>query len=398
MKIRQVSTYGTGGAGKACLRLTAALRHVQGVDSKALIAANAPKDIAYIETVTSSTLELILRRRYTKWLHYLALRNHPPLFEPFALPRSGFNLASHPAIEEADIVNFHWVNNLLDYRSFFRRYRRKVVWTLHDMEPFTGGNHYTVGFDEATFQRLIEQNIALKVAALQTADITVVCLNQWMLELSLKSKVLGRFRHEIIPNSLDLNVYQPSESRAARRALALPQNKKIVLFVSEFLENRRKGYQHLLSALQLLQNSPTGDQLFLAVVGKGKANDIEAQLPVKHFGFIKDEKTLAKIYSAADVFVIPSEEDNMPNTIVESLSSGTPVAGFSVGGISELINQPTLGALSQEISATGLAKAIETVLNTPLDRRQIRQIAETRFAPTRQAKAYLELYRDILTT
>jgi glycosyltransferase involved in cell wall biosynthesis len=170
----------------------------------------------------------------------------------------------------------------------------------------------------------------------------------------------------------------------------------LILFVSEFVENQRKGFGHLQQALKLLENQSVGVPYSLMIVGKGKPDLTGIRVPVHHFGSIRSETEMAKMYAAADLFVIPSEQDNMPNTIVESLSCGTPTVGFAVGGIPELINQPELGMLSQRISEEELANTIGRALETTFDRNKIRAIAEKRFAPEVQAKGYYELYLDLL--
>lgn len=397
MKILQVNTYGSGGAGKACLRLREALSSIHGLESEALIAANFPADTTKIHPVTSSKLELLVRRRYTKWLHYRALRKHPKLFEPFALPVSGFRLHNHSAVHSADVINLHWVNNLLDYPTFFANVNKPVVWTLHDMEPWSGGYHYLSGLPKGTFDEVIQKNLACKAKALSSFNnLTIVCLNEWMLKLSKQSKTFGRFRHELIPNSLDTSTFRPHNQQQVRQELGMDLDKPTLLFVSEFVDNQRKGFRYLNEALHQLAESPIHQHLNLAVVGRGNGSDLPKSMKIHSFGHVSDETTMAKIYAAADLFIIPSEEDNMPNTVVESLSCGTPVVAFAAGGIPELINQKELGELCSVMDSTALANTIDACLTRSFNQQTISRIAHQRFAPSIQAASYHQLYLDLV--
>jgi glycosyltransferase involved in cell wall biosynthesis len=178
--------------------------------------------------------------------------------------------------------------------------------------------------------------------------------------------------------------------------LGLPVDKKIILFVASYLGHKRKGFQHLVAALEILRDRMPVNDICLAVVGSGNLSALPEGYEIIELGHITEERGMAEIYGAADMFIIPSEQDNLPNTVVESLSTGTPVTGFAVGGIPDMVNAPKLGLLAPRIDAGELATAIEKMLHTDFDREHIRASAIRRYSPKVQANAYHDLFADML--
>jgi len=393
-----ISTVYGGGGGRACIRLHEGLLEHPEVDSRVLIGQPLPKGATVnVSPIHNTKLELLLRRRYTKLIAARTLRGRPPTEETFLNLRTGYAIHRHPLVQRADVINLHWTTRFLDYASFFANVKKPIVWTLHDMNPWSGGFPYDKDFPLAAYQELVDENLQELERILRPVDdLTIVAPSQWLVDLSKASAVFGRFRHACIPNCLDVELFRPRDQAPLRSRLGLPVNKKIILFVANYIGHKRKGYQHLVAALEELGKRVDPTEICLAVVGNGNLEALPADFETIELGHIATQLGMAEVYAAADMFVIPSEQDNLPNTVLESLSCGTPVTGFAIGGIPEMINDPKLGRLAPTINGGELANAMEEMLSTSFDRDYIRQSAVRRFAPSVQAGAYHELFADML--
>lgn len=391
MNILHLNTYGYGGAGRACARLHQALRG-QGVDSRMLVLDQ--RDPAVEECYSyfnDRPGPLLLHRRLDKLGQWRAW-GKPKGFDFFSPPRSVYRIHRHPLVQWADVINLHWVARWLDYPTFFANVNRPVVWTLHDMNPFTGGYHYEKGFPRDAYEQLIRDNERTKERVFSGfPDLHVVTLNRWMHGLSSASQLLGRFPHHLIPNSLDTSVFRPIDKFQAREELGLPPDKRLLLFVADKVQNERKGIRYLLEAFPLLNRSD------LAVVAVGDHPPRPDNLPFYALGRIGEERRIARAYAAADVFVIPSIEDNLPNTVLESLSGGTPVAGFRIGGIPDMVRDGENGFLADEIGAGPLAQAVMRVLNHSFSPDALHAAAVERYHPHVQARRYRAVYEQLVS-
>ncbi|NJO90144.1 MAG: glycosyltransferase [Chloroflexia bacterium] len=320
--------------------------------------------------------------------------------EIFSFAWTDFDITTHPFYKEADIINLHWIAGFLDYKSFFAKNTKPVVWTLHDQNAFTGCCHYSMSCDK--FIKICDycpllnnsnvyKSHIVKIRALaKFNNLTIVSPSNWLKSISQKSSLFNRFPHHHIPYGLDMSVYKSFNKVFAREVFGIPEDKKVLLFVCDDLNNSRKGFALLLEALNKINNK---DVLFYAVGYSGK--DIPN---VNILGRINNDRLMALLYCAADAFVLPSLEDNLPNTMLESVSCGTPVIAFPNGGITEVIIHGNNGILAQNNTSKALAEAIQVFLNGDVlfDRDSIRASAIQLFAPEIQGKKYIELYKSIL--
>lgn len=402
------------GAGKAAYRLHRGLREI-GVDSSMVVMCKKttdglvyelPSDVAGSPDKWWGLLSSLWQK---KLLNYPDRGQDSELFSDFFAA-----ISLEPQSEEirsADIVNLHWVAGLFDDIAMPRiLYGKKVIWTLHDMNPFTGGCHYSAEctrFEASCGEcpQIVSadpEDISFagwlqKRNAYRNLDITVVSPSRWLGACSSKSSLLGHFHHRIIPNGLPLNTFKPLERQRIRAALGIKQDARIVLFCADSTSTRRKGFSYLLDALYVLSESGRGNNLTLAIVGSHDSGPDFCGYPELIFGHIDSEEQMAVIYNLADVFVLPSLEDNLPNTVVEALGCGTPIAAFDVGGVPDMVDHKVTGYLAQTRDVTALAGAIEWCINSaPADIRQkCRDRAETFFSLEAQANNYLELYESV---
>ena len=411
MKVLHVSTFDKGGAATAAVRLHRGLL-TQGVDSAMLFLEQfkpeIPNSIPFGEI---SKKDRLLRKIGLKnnifYLNQKKLTGRSST-EDFSFPRTEFDITRHPRCRRADVIHFHWVSRFLDYESFFRKNQKPLVWTLHDMNPFTGGCHYAgecPGFLDrcercpvlkgAADEQAAEENLLIKAEALDThrASVTIVSPSQWLMQASQQSTLFNQFSHRCIPYGLDTRVFMPRDKRAARDAFGLPHDKTVLLFVSDALGAHRKGFDLLAGALEHL---PGRSNLVLCAVGEKMPDQ---SLPnVIYTGTIRDEISMSRAYSAADLFVIPSREDNFPNTVLEAMACGTPVLSFRRGGMLDVIQPGINGILAEELSEKALAEALKQFLSrdNEFSVGKIRQFAVERYGQSVQAKHYQQLYREIL--
>ncbi len=330
----------------------------------------------------------------------------PSNIEYFSFPDTEFDVTRTSLYQQADIIHLHWVADFIDYRTFFRKNKKPVVWTLHDMAPFSGGLHYSETYtgldnnDQAIRRafndqekKLIDRNVQIKRHYLTgVRNLTVVTPSDWLKGESEKSVAFSAFPHRKILYGIDTTIYTVKDKSFSRSVFKLPQNKKILLFVSDNLANHRKGLPFLLAALKRI-NHP---DLLLCTVGSAPP-----PLPMHsafHLGRITDQRLMSLAYACADVFVIPSLEDNLPNTMLESLLCGTPVIGFPIGGIAETIVDGDNGYLTKEISVDSLQQAVMRAVSDSsfFDRDRIHDGAAHKFSLQKQANSYLELYYEML--
>ena len=359
MKILLINTNYDGGAGIACRRLHKALL-ANGYDSSLLVLdkVNSPEE----KNVYS--IQEIITNKYGKW-YFILLRSInrianklPTVFYPKVYingPSSVFRIDQLAIFKEANIIHLHWVPKIISYKHLFADKQKVFFWTLHDMNPFTGGNHYNTDLDYNFFEKLLNKNSEKKRKYLKDADLAIISPSLWLAALAKESVVFRDFEVHNIPNCIDIKIVKPSDKIQAREKLNINfSDKTFILFVAEDPDDKRKGMHILLSALKQLKNK---NQFCLLVVGK-KMTITDIDIQVIQLGFIKKEDGLVDCYNAANFFVTPSIEDNFPNTILESLACGLPALAFNTGGIPDLIEHKQNGYLAEEIISKDLLKGI----------------------------------------
>jgi len=316
-----------------------------------------------------------------------------------------------------DIVSLHWVcGGYLQIESL-NKLNRPITWTLRDMWSFTGGCHYSGDCDRYTqscgncpkLNSNADYDLSRwvwnrKARAWKDLNLTVVALSQWIGTCASKSSLFKDRRIEVIPNGLDTHTYRPIERQIARNLLQLPHDKHLILFGAvKATSDKRKGFQLLQSALQDLSQSAWQDKLELVIFGASRPEQpIDFGFKAHYLGELHDDLALALVYSAADLLVAPSIEENLPNTVLEAISCGTPCVAFNIGGMPDLIEHHENGYLAQPFKIEDLAQGIAWVLENS-DRYQklshrAREKAEQEFALEIQAHRYSALFDEILKT
>ncbi len=311
---------------------------------------------------------------------------------------------------DIDLVNLHWVAGGMMSLRDIAKIKKPVVWTLHDMWPFCGTEHYGDGdrwvSGYARWNRpngdsgfdLDRWAWNQKVKLWRNSNFSIVCPSNWMAKNVKQSILFEKNLIKVIPNAIDTSIWRPIDMLTARGILQLSCEKKLVLFGAIGAgADHRKGFDLLMKSIEILDSRNLNYEL---VVFGGL--EPERPLPIKrrvhYVGALHDDISLSLLYSAVDVFVIPSRIDNLPNTGIEAQACGTPVVAFDVGGLSDIVQHGVTGYLALENDVIDLAQGIEWVINKSDDklRTESRVKAVDRWSPRVVAKQYYNLYSEVI--
>lgn len=401
-----------GGAHIAAYRLHKSLQLI-GVDSLMIVDEKISDDKTVIgpQSIVQKISGYVTPR-----LDYLPhLLNFSSNNEPSSYSWIPDKIASRVVSTKPDVINLHWINNgFMRVESLIKFRDMPVVWTLHDMWPFCGIKHYSsddkryiygylpenrpkneAGFD---FNRWLWNRKNKVFKGLR--NFTAVAPSNWMGECAKKSAMFHDKKIRIIPYGINQDIFKPEDQLVVKKGLGLPNNKKLVLFGAvNGLKDNRKGFDLLQAAIKLLVQKRNDVELI--VFGSSKPNatfNMGCKLHI--MGKIQDEEKISSIYNAADVFVVPSREDNLPNTVLEALSCGTPVVAFRIGGIPDMIEHKKNGYLAKPFEIQELADGIIYVLKSKENWENLSRVSRgkilTDFNFELQARRYLDLYEGML--
>ena len=394
MRVLHISTYDSGGAGLCCLRIHQSLLDI-GIESKVLVLYKTSEN----ENVFSyglykskmsklpSKLFRFLGLKVTEYNKILELGNENQT--SYSRPISPINLAKHELVEWADVIHLHWVNNFVDYPSFFPNVKKPIVWTLHDENLFYGIAHYEKG-------RLSSNKYELKYKQIKTdavrkaKNLNIVFLSKMFYEQFGKDEILNNCNKKIIiNNSVDGNVFYPRNREEVRKKYNLDLNKKIILFMANVITNPIKGLDVLIEALREL------DMKDFVVLAIGSNPENHTWPFVKTIGLVKNEEKLSELISAADYYAMPSYKEAFSQAPMEAMACGLPVVAFPVSGTSELINN-TNGVVCQDFTKESLKEGLLRLVKNTYYSVTIRNNVLDNFSPKVIANKYADLYSQVL--
>lgn len=403
-----------GGAGVAASRLNQALRN-QGIDSQLLVyRAQRAEDGVTAWADTSWQNSLYWARFSAERLSFLPFEKGKSVRFAFSPAAVGVPIEEHPLVQQADLINLHWVNfGFVSLKGLERLFAlgKPIVWTMHDMWAFTGGCHYSQGCErfrthcqfcpylsnpgryDLSFE-LFEK----KKVLLHSAPLTFVSPSQWLGQLIREAALTAHLPTHVIPNPLDTNRFIPLPKMEARQQLGLPLDKHLILFAGANTQDPRKGYAYFQEAVNALQmNAHDTEVVFFGKSQPGAYQRIH--LPVHDLGKLSSSARIVQAYAAADVMVVSSLEDNLPNTVMEAMGCGTPVVGFHNGGIPDMIDHGYNGFVADYRSSASLTQGINWVLENsgqedlPAKARQ--KVVDT-YSEATIARQYDSLYQSLL--
>ena len=407
-----------GGAAIAAKRLFDALKQ-NGSEVKMLVegSVDETEDIKCIAHNKPEKRKTLFRFALER-LYFLPYEKNKSVRYQFSPAKVGIDISQHPWVQEADIIHLHWINHgflSLDGLKKLFELNKPIVWTMHDMWPFTGGCHYV-----GTCDRFMEgcghcpmlrfsgkHDLSARIYGQKEniwakTHIYGVGCSEWMADLARKSGLMQGQQITSIPNPIDTNIFKPLDKKECRTAFDLPTNKRLLLFGAANINDPRKGVKQLIHALELLNEShpELNEDLELVVFGKSNEEHLNS-LPYKWHSiqFLSDTHKIAQLYNCADAFVLPSLEDNLPNTVMESLACGVPVVAFDIGGVPQMIKHNETGYLSKANDCEDLAQGIFHILfEYDTEKLQIsaRNFVLENYSNNLIAQRYTDLYTSLL--
>ena len=334
------------------------------------------------------------------------------------IANTGTDITTIPEFQEADIIHLHWINqgmlSLNDIRKILQS-GKPVVWTMHDMWPCTGICHHARECDKyhqechhcpyiykgGSKKDLSNQVFKKKKELYQLAPITFITCSQWLKGRAGQSALLNGHTIVDIPNPINTSLFKPQNTLVARNRMGLPTDKKLILFGSVKVTDKRKGIDYFIESCKLLAETHPELKEELGVVVYGKNSEqLKSMIPFQVFplDFINSDKELVNVYNAVDLYVTPSLEENLPTTIMEAMACGVPCVGFNVGGIPEMIDHLHNGYVAEYKSAEDLANGVIWTLNESeyhtLSEEACRK-AVSNYSESIIAKKYIDIFNKI---
>lgn len=392
MRILHVNYYDIrGGAAKVAYRLHRALL-AAGNKSLMLTAEKQSDDDSVIAAFSPGQLKSIRLKQKLESLICTACRYRHRF--PHSLNIFNSGITSKINSFKPDLVNLHWINGCMVSIKELNEIEAPIVWTLHDAWAFCGAEHHHFRGDERfksgyngsvwDFNRYVWKQ---KCKYWNKLDFWLVAPSSWLGKEAAASRIMGNNPIQVIHNGIDLDMFSPAGKENNRQ-------RKIIAFGAFDINDWNKGGQELLQALRILRNKHKRE-FELRLIGNGKFGD---EFKAKKTGFIAADKELAAVYRQADVFVLASKYDNLPNMLVEASACGTPLVAFNTGGIPDIVEHRENGYLAEAFNSEDLADGINYVLDDKNHRRlasTARKSAEKKFDIKNIVKQYISLYKNI---
>lgn len=316
----------------------------------------------------------------------------------------------------ADVVNLHWVGMEALSIEDIGRIRKPMVWTLHDMWPFCGMEHYTIDSSDARWRSGygksnrsvlsrgpdLDRLSWLRKVKSWKKPMHIVAPSRWLADCARDSAIFRHWFISVIPNALDTETHRPLDRALCRSALGLPPDRKIILFgAMGGGRDPRKGYDLLTDALGTLAGSMNASDMMCVVFGQGEPKSPpQLPFPIRWMGHVHDDATLALLYNSADVAVVPSRQENLPQTATEAQSCGCPVVAFNCTGLSDAVVHLETGYLAKAFDVSDMAQGLEWILIDAARQAELGRAARERalrlWAPEVVVPQYLSVYRSAI--
>ncbi|MEX0967889.1 MAG: glycosyltransferase [Bacteroidia bacterium] len=421
MKIALINATDFGsGAANACYRLMASLNSA-GASAKMIVQKQKGPPHPHIIP--------ILKKRWQKFPYLLRHLGQKQALKPYQVERAhGFSLSSgnpslmnHPFLKEADIINLHFPNDFFVSVAQIKKLselKKPFFITLHDMWLFTGGCHYSMGCDKyvahckscPALNSSIEKDLSYrlfekKLNYFEHLSCHIITPSQWLQSRALESRLFSDTPVSLARYGLDLSLFKSESKEECQRYFNIEpdENKVDILFGGvNSVDDKRKGIEYLLDALEeVIRTRPElSKKIRLLIFGVESADlKLASTLEIKFLGKIYDEKLIPKCYNACDIFILPSLEDNLPNTIIEAMACGIPIIAFDVGGIPEMIVDRITGHLVKPRDKIDLAVKIISLTENSARKQmgeKAREKATNMFSYEKCASSHLSLFQKAL--
>lgn len=436
MKVLFINTNDiSGGAARAAMRIMHGVQET-GIETRMLVKDKYSQSSDVIPISHFAPPSNPVKDMFQWVIQKLKNRYHLLKWHPYKRTKQNVFMSDlrytdiHGALQKLDydVLHLHWINNrFLDIREL-AKVHKPIVWTLHDSWPFCGLCHYFIDCERYqthcgacpmlgshSDQDLAYEIFEKKLAIYKDLDLHIVTPSRWLGECAKKSALLGRFPVHVIPNCLDTELFRPLTSQEILTIAEHQQNAVVSRVLREATEkrlakpfilygamnaatDRRKGFASLLSAMQILDTH--GFEARLVVFG-AHPQDLPMKfenIDITFVGYIHDSSVLTALYNGADVMVVPSLTENLSCAIMESLSCGTPVVAFNIGGNGDMIDHLQSGYLAKEKDAADLANGIQWCIDHNKDNvlgKQARRKANNSYTTQIVSKQYQALYQSL---
>lgn len=401
------------GSSRASYRLHTELR-LLGIESTYFVLNRSTDDPTVLELNRGNLANKLFQRLHRKLID-LDQRGivTSPNCSGFSDDRTEYGNLVLQQLPSADVLSLHDISDFIDYSSFFPAVAKRApfVWWIHEMYALTGGCHYPLGCEnfgaacgycpqlESSSRNDITHRIwsrkSKAFAHVPPDRLHIIAPSKWVASQVHKSSLLQRFPLTLIPPSVNTDDFAPRDQHFSRSLLNVDQDCKIILFVATHVNKWVKGLDLLLKSLSGLEN----ERVLLVTAGR-LTSPISSTIPHKHLGPIRDDKLLSLVYSAADVFVMPSRAETAGLVILESMACGTPVITVTGGAMSDFVRQGVTGYLSAPEDVDGLRHSILNVLNSPDSsssmRLNCRSLVMQEYTPLLQAKRFRDVYEAVI--
>jgi glycosyltransferase involved in cell wall biosynthesis len=433
MKILLINTFPSyGGASLACQRLADALTKHTDLSIKTLNLYENSKKNNIESNKQENIAKSFWQKTFTKYKFAserlqvrLAINNIKHLYS-FSPASQGWDISKHAWVEEADVLHLHWVNfgflSLNNLKQLFAL-GKPIVWTMHDLWAVTGGCHYPsacTNFEKSCgscpmlyfsgkndwSSKIFKQ----KFNIFYNKNIHWVGCSRWIADEVGKSGMVKRSinsnffpKISAIPNPIDTDAFLPfskEKKQEIRTKLGLPLDKFLILFGAMNIQDERKGFDYLVKSLEILKEKSQekyhniANKIQLLIFGKTPKNLPNLPFEVHNLGVLNGTNALCEAYNSADVFVLPSLEDNLPNTLMETLACGTPSVAFDTGGIPEMLTHQKSGYIATYKNAEDLANGIYFCANNT-NYQELQQEARNEVMNKYTQKRVAEMYEYV---
>lgn len=398
MKIYHLSSAPfSGGAARAGFRLHQGLLRTQGIESIWLDPGTSAHGDGVVRLERKKRGDGPLMRMKRRYWGGIVRQHFDATTPPASNPVGWGGVDMLEKLPVPDVWNLHWVSWFLEWETMlpWMAEQAPIVWTLHDLNPLKGIWHYEPEESELTGTRRSFEHRALELKrralkCVPSDRLTFVGPSRWMVECCERSLITSDFPVRHIPYGVDAEIFTPRDPGVLRKMFGIPLEDIVIGFVADNIEDPRKGMVPLLEALRILCENRSNIRLL--AVGKGQLEAFDG-LRYTHIGPIQNDLLLSYFYSSCDLFACPSLQDNFPNTVIEAMACGTPVTGYMVGGLPDMVGG-SLGLLAHEVGcsrslATAIGEALESTKTSPeLVREKLRACCDLGI----QGDAYAVLY------
>lgn len=392
MKILHITKDDFSGAGLCCMRIHKSLLEI-GIDSKVIVERKRNKvdgvyQYGHYRQLLYRAINKLLRKvgiTHSDYNEMLKLSEKTHV--PYTLPTSKVDLSKHPLVKEADVIHLHWVNGYVDYPSFFATINKPIVWTLHDENLFYGISQYSNSYNPDNSLEIKYNSIKIN-SLKQIKNLAVIFLSNYLYNKFADNSRIKDASKYIIHNSVDCSIFKPKDKLAVRNRLGIGNDTIVLLFMAYMITDPRKGLVTLLKAVKIL-----GGNIKILAVGITEGFEDEKLITT---GLITDVSEMSDIISAADYFVMPSQQEAFAQTPLEAMACGIPAIVFPVSGTEELI-QDINGVRCEGFALDDLLNGLRKAFSKKYDANEIRMYVKKEFSPSTIAGQYVSVYKDMVT-